>query len=106
MEKIEWEPSELLMDIWEEINETVFESRLPRPADIGWQDLSDEPEAEGLYGAFSANLNVIGITRELRRVEELAADNRKLVSDKSLTVSEMESSMDDDFVELLGAVRA
>lgn len=106
METIEWEDSDLLMEIWEEINESAFENKLRRPAAIGWQDISDEPEADGVYGTFGANPIVIGITRELRRVEELVANYRCIGSEKSKPIPEIDSRMDNDnFVELFSAVR-
>lgn len=63
-----------LRKCWECINEDAFSGRLPSIADIGWQDLSDEPDDVDLYGGYGVRSNAIGITHELQRFEEVSRE--------------------------------
>lgn len=73
-----FESSPYLLSIWHRINKLAFGGSLPPVADIGWQVLDEDQESLDVYGGYAVRINVIGITNELKRSEEVEGQIGKM----------------------------
>src|SRR5271170_2827277 len=75
-----FESSDLLQDMWKDINHACFESKLSPPASIGWIDFSSEPGMDEPYGIFLVTQNSIGISRRFHKLVEKASEFKRVIA--------------------------
>jgi hypothetical protein len=80
--------SQLLRQIWHDLNSACFGSSLVEPEHIGWIDFSTEPDIEEDFGYFFAKTNSIAISHRFQYFEDQELECKRLASDSTLSRQE------------------
>jgi len=85
--------SQLLREIWLELNALCFASALTEPNSIGWIDFSKEGDIKEEFGYYFTRLNGIALSHRFQYAEDQHLQCLQLSSDPTLTVQKKKEAL-------------